>query len=143
MADDFTLKWDAQNQELYGEDPSTGDRIPVPFDSVNIDKAVFNNTTVNVQSFTIADDDAVSFSAGSLKEVKVITDAGNFNGAWGADFGDLYEIWTAQATSTDSGSLSGTTGTDGQMTVSRDGNAVFIENRSGGQLSADIIKFER
>jgi len=29
------------------------------------------------------------------------------------------------------------------MTVSRDGNAVFIENRSGGQLSADIIKFER
>jgi len=36
MADDFTLKWDAQNQELYGEDPSTGDRIPVPFDSVNI-----------------------------------------------------------------------------------------------------------
>jgi len=45
MADDFTLKWDAQNQELYGEDPSTGDRIPVPFDSVNIGKGTIGGSS--------------------------------------------------------------------------------------------------
>ena len=110
--------------------------------SVNTDQAILNNTTVNVQSFTIADDDVVSFGAGSTREFKVITDGVRFNGAWGGDFGDLYEIWTAQATTTSSGPLSGTTGADGDMTVSRDGNTVYIENRRGGQLFADAITFD-
>jgi len=62
MADDFTLKWDAQNQELYGEDPSTGDRIPVPFDSVNTDDLVINQSTSGAGIKTF---ESGSFSAGT------------------------------------------------------------------------------
>lgn len=31
MADDFELKWDGQNEKLYGKDPATGNTIPIPF----------------------------------------------------------------------------------------------------------------
>ena len=36
MADDIILRWDAQAGEFHGEDPDTGDRIPLPFDGLII-----------------------------------------------------------------------------------------------------------
>ena len=37
------LKWDEQNQQLFGEDPDTGERIPVPFESVSADDVQVDN----------------------------------------------------------------------------------------------------
>ena len=44
MTDDFILKWDEQNQQLTGEDPDTGDKIPVPIESLSTDDAEIGNS---------------------------------------------------------------------------------------------------
>lgn len=62
MADDFQLKWDAQNQQLYGEDPDTGETVPIPFDSVSTDEADVTNET-SVEATRAAD--SASTSAGT------------------------------------------------------------------------------
>jgi len=35
MTDDFILRWDPNEEQLLGEDPDTGDKIPVPFGAIN------------------------------------------------------------------------------------------------------------
>jgi len=72
MADDFTLKWDAQNQQLFGEDPATGDRVAVPFETINAD-------SVNTASATIGGHSA-------YQEIHRETgDVGNTTFNWGLD----------------------------------------------------------
>lgn len=39
MTDDFILKWDAQNEQLIGEDPETGNTIPIAFDEITANGA--------------------------------------------------------------------------------------------------------
>lgn len=51
MADDFTLKWDATEEQLYGENPDTGDRVPVPFESVNTDEQTINQSITDPTGF--------------------------------------------------------------------------------------------
>ena len=52
MADDFTLKWDAQNQQLFGEDPATGDRVAVPFESINADSVNTGRANIDESGLT-------------------------------------------------------------------------------------------
>ena len=44
MADDFNLTWDAQNEQLYGVDPDTGDKIPIPLESVSTDDQIISQS---------------------------------------------------------------------------------------------------
>ena len=44
MTDDFILKWDEQNQQLFGEDPDTGDRTPIPFEAINTEELTVGNS---------------------------------------------------------------------------------------------------
>ena len=47
MTDDFILNWDEQNQQLFGEDPDTGDKIPVPIESISTEKAEITGSGVS------------------------------------------------------------------------------------------------
>jgi hypothetical protein len=45
MSDDFILKWNSIDEQLYGEDPDTGDRIPIPLDSISTENV--ENSSLN------------------------------------------------------------------------------------------------
>lgn len=45
MSDDFILKWNSTDGQLYGEDPDTGDRIPIPLDSISTENV--ENSSLN------------------------------------------------------------------------------------------------
>ena len=65
MTDDFILKWDEQNQQLFGEDPDTGDKIPVPIESLSTEDSHSEN------QHRIGDDVVLSETADGRLEVLV------------------------------------------------------------------------
>jgi len=93
-----------------------------------------------VVELTIADDSVksvnVSPNRGAL--IAVYQEDANRFGLFGT-IANSCDTATSQAiTNNGSLQLTGTTGTDGELSVSRDGDTFYIENRTGGQIIVHV-----
>ena len=112
--------------------------------SVSTNEASTTPVTRSGESFDVADDDVISFTAPRDGILFVHADFGNASGLFHyREFNNLDSIVTGgNAENEGTGTtLSGTTGQDGNINVAKDGNTIFLENRTGGQrtLSYSLI----
>lgn len=112
MTDDFILKWDAQQEQLYGEDPDTGNRVPVPIEDLDVSDTVNTDQIDNDGSGSV--DFLSPVSAPSL-------------GTDGARFGRVDEFRFASAE--DGADVD--TRLDNAIAAASAGDRVFLENSSG------------
>jgi len=102
------------------------------------------NTPEEYQTFTVADDSVQEFNLSTDKLIQIHADRGVTSGIYLSSFNKLttvaQEIDMTNEGSTD---LTGTTGPDNNLNVSRDGNTGHLENRTGTQIEVDIIQTGR
>jgi hypothetical protein len=101
----------------------------------SIGRSLMQSTTVS-----LADDSATSFDVSGDKLLFVIGDKSKTeSGFFGTGFGAVSDFGSTSM-SVESGTLSGTTGGDGTLNISRDGNDLYLENRTGGSRDISVMR---
>jgi hypothetical protein len=122
----------------------THDGDDITPESVNTDLAVIGETGYNPTTTALADDSVATVTVSS-ESIQLLTgNAGGVTGIFVSAFDSLITAATG-STVTNAGSttLTGTTGDDGDLTVSRDGNDLNIENRTGSDVTVKVTSLDR
>jgi len=92
----------------------------------------------------VGDDTAVTVDVNGFEIIDVSTSFSGVNGTFYTGFDDIYNS-TSGRNITDQGNstLSGTTGTDGSLNVSRSDNTLYLENRLGDSRDITVLSFRR
>jgi hypothetical protein len=96
-----------------------------------------DQTTIKSKTVTLSDDSATSILVSNSKRCIVLGEGSSVeSGDFLTGFNSLTTVATKNMSNENSAQLSGTTGPDGSINISRDDNDLYIENRTG--TSKDI-----
>jgi len=124
-----------------------GDRVFDAIDAGTVETELLNAESLNIgnvpltnRQLTIADDNVASFDVSSEVLIFIISPS-QCTGAYVSSFNDLVEMASDDNINVISSTqLTGTTGTDGKISASRDGQTLYVENRFGEQKDFEIIQ---
>jgi len=129
----------AASHEKGGSDELTtfGDTT---HDSVSTDEEVIGQVQRRVPALTIADDaaDSITVSTNRGALISVYDVSANRFGLFATVANAVDSAGTQAITNLGGQQLTGTTGTDGDLSVSRDADTFYIENRTGGQITVHV-----
>jgi len=108
-------------------------------------EATIGNTTFESDTVSLSDDSATTIAVAKDQIIWVLADSNNATGNFLSTFGQIDTIKTGDKLTNQGGgtTLSGTTGPDGSVNVSREGNDLNVENRLGSSTEVDILRLNR
>ena len=136
---------DASTSDSDSNAGRPSDRVDVFADgvdanSVSTDEEVIGQVQRRVPALTIADDaaDSITFSKNRGALISVYDVSANRFGLFATVANAVDSAGTQAITNLGGQQLTGTTGTDGDLSVSRDADTFYIENRTGGQITVHV-----
>jgi len=131
-----------------GQIGDSSNRPDVFADEINTNIQTFGESRIVEDTFTLADDTATSFSDFSQHQFFFLGGASNRSGGvMGLLEFEQVRIAAAQVsigtvTTISDTQLTGTTGTDGNVTLSQSGKDFFIENRTGASRNYALLRIK-
>ena len=161
LGQDWELRADAANNRLLAEYTPNGTQFEMNGDgtlrplnggidlggaditnagSVSTNTVEVDNYELREFSATVADDNAVSFDGEGVKLVNVLGGrASAQSGIFGSSFNSVYTYGAQGMSNEGQSALSGSTGPDGSLNISRDGNTIYVENRTDSQQRLVVV----
>jgi len=134
---------DLESEDINNADTVTTNTLDAV--SVNTDETVINNVPILMESFQdVNDNTSVTLNVSEFELINISTSFGGCTGIFFTRFNGIDNFIFGRSMSSQGGTpLTGTTGPDGDLNVSRVGNTLHIENRLGSQRDVVIFSFKR
>lgn len=113
--------------------------------ALEAESATIGNTLFENDTLSLADDVSGSVRVSQDQFIWVLGDSGGVSANFQSTFDVLNTIIVGGSVTNQGGAivLNGTTGPDETVNISRDGNDLYIENRSGGSVTVDVLRLNR
>ena len=112
--------------------------------SLNTGNIDIGQTTIVSNTVTLSDDGSESFDFQGDTMAHIFGDVGGTSAIVATRFDGIGDVLANGAKyNIESGALSGTTGQDGRINISRVENTFYIENRDGQEIEFDFLIYNR